>query len=55
MESQEFLDDTRRDNEQIIVKEAEEFAKNYGGRMRRENWDSEKGEPMLKIVLTFKL
>ncbi len=43
------------DNEQLIVKEAEELAKKYQGRMRRENWDNEKDQPMLKIVLTFKL
>ena len=41
--------------EQAIVKAAEELAKQYNGRMRRENWDNEKDEPMLKIVLTFKL
>ena len=43
------------DNEQLIVKEAEELAKKYGGRLRRENWNNEKDEPMVKIVLTFKL
>ena len=43
------------ENEQLIVKEAEELAKKYTGRMRRENWSNEKDEPMLKIVLTFRL
>ena len=43
------------ETERLIVEEAEELAKKYGGRMRRENWDNEKEEPMLKIVLTFKL